>query len=150
MKIVVCGLVGALVVILTGPAAFARLGHGYSAVFAIDTVTAVDGGFGGGDDRPSESAPPLRSVLSGIFPNPFNPRATIEFELAAAGVVELAVFDLRGRLVRVVEQGSRSAGRHQAEWDGLDRDGRAVPAGAYCCRLLTADGVQTRKLALAR
>jgi flagellar hook assembly protein FlgD len=52
--------------------------------------------------------------------------------------------------VRVLEAGSRPSGRHQATWDGLDNEGRAVPTGTYFCRLSTAQGSHTRKLTLAR
>lgn len=132
---------GLALVLLTEATAQARVSHGYSQIFSLDTVTAVD------DDA---SGPPQATILSAIYPNPFNPRAAIEFELAEAGPIELAIYDLGGRLVRVMDSGSRSAGRYQATWDGQDNEGRAVPSGAYFCRLSTAQGSQTGKLTLAR
>jgi flagellar hook assembly protein FlgD len=74
----------------------------------------------------------------------------INFELAEAGPVELAIYDVRGRLVRVMDSSSRSVGRYQATWDGLDDSGRAVPTGTYFCRLSTTQGSQTKKMMLAR
>ena len=128
-------------VLMTGATAEARVSHGYSATFSLDTVTAV------GDDA---SGPPQATILAVIYPNPFNPRTTIGYELAEASTVKLAIYDLRGMLVRVLEAGSRPSGRHQATWDGQDDKGRAVPTGTYFCRLSTQQGSQTRKLTLAR
>ena len=116
------------------------MSHGYSGIFSLDTVTAVD----------DQTAPPPANAIAAIYPNPFNPRTTIAFELAEPGQIVLSVVDLRGRLVRVLESGTRPTGRHQATWDGQDSEGRAVPAGTYFCRLTTAQGPHTRKLTLAR
>ena len=128
-------------VLMTGAAAEARVSHGYSGIFSLDTVTAV------GDDA---SGPPQATALAAIYPNPFNPRTTIGYELAEAATVKLAIYDLRGMLVRVLEAGPRPSGRHQVIWDGQDDKGRAVPTGTYFCRLSTQQGSQTRKLTLAR
>jgi hypothetical protein len=119
----------------------ARVSHGYSGIFSLDTVTAVDDG---------ASGPPPATTLATIYPNPFNPRTTIAFELAEAATIELAIFDLRGRLVTVLESGPLPIGRHQAIWDGQDDKGRAVPTGTYVCRLNTPQGPQTKKLTLAK
>jgi flagellar hook assembly protein FlgD len=128
-------------VLMTGATAEARVSHGYSGILSIDTVTAV------GDDT---AGPPQATTLAAIYPNPFNPRTTIAYELAEAAAVKLAIYDLRGMQVRVLEAGNRPSGRHQAIWDGQDDKGRAVPTGTYFCRLSTAQGSQTRKLTLAR
>jgi hypothetical protein len=134
-------LLAAAVTLLVSATANARVSHGYSGILTIDTVTAVN------DDA---GALPKATTIAAIYPNPFNPRTTIEFELAEAGAIELAIYDVGGRLVRVMESGSRSAGRYQATWDGQDNDGRAVPTGTYFCRLSTAQGAQTKKMTLAR
>lgn len=68
-------------------------------------------------------------------PNPFNPRTVIPFELPAAGAARLAVFDVAGRLVRVLVEGSLPAGRREAAWDGRDAAGREVGSGTYLARL---------------
>jgi len=127
--------------LLVSATAQARVSHGYSGILTIDTVTAVN------DDA---SALPPATILAAIYPNPFNPRTVIAFALAETGSIELAIYDLGGRLVRVLESGNQAAGRHESTWDGQDNAGRAVPTGTYFCRLSTAQGSQTRKLTLAR
>jgi flagellar hook assembly protein FlgD len=126
---------------MMGATAEARVSHGYSGIFSLDTVTAV------GDDA---SGPPQATMLAAIYPNPFNPRTTIGYELAEATAFKLAIYDLRGMQVRMLEAGDRPSGRHQTIWDGQDDKGRAVPTGTYFCRLSTPQGTQTRKLTLAR
>jgi flagellar hook assembly protein FlgD len=131
----------AATLLLSAATAQARVSHGYSGILSIDTVTAV------GDDS---AGPPQATLLATIYPNPFNPRTTIGYELAAPATVKLAIYDVRGMQVRVLEAGNRPSGRHQTIWDGLDDNGRAVPTGTYFCRLSTQQGSQTRKLTLAR
>ena len=69
------------------------------------------------------------------YPNPFNPATTIEYQLAAEGPIRLAVFDVRGRQVRLLACGSMPAGRHTAIWDGRDEAGETVASGIYFYRL---------------
>ena len=84
------------------------------------------------------------------WPNPFNPRTTIEFTLVNEGRVKLAVYDLLGRKVAVLIDDYRPAGPGSVTWDGRDTYGSTVASGVYIARLETADGVQTRKLVVAR
>jgi len=84
------------------------------------------------------------------FPNPFNPRVQLSFELPEAGPVLLQVFDLRGRAVTTLHEGALGAGRHVVGWDGNDRTGTPVAAGIYVVRL-TGDGLAAvRKVVLAK
>ncbi|MFH1841844.1 MAG: T9SS type A sorting domain-containing protein, partial [bacterium] len=83
-------------------------------------------------------------------PNPFNPGTTLEFSTAAVGHVRFDLYDSRGRLVVTLVDAVLSSGQHTATWDGRDQNSRAVGSGTYLARLVTANGVQTRKLALAR
>ncbi len=64
--------------------------------------------------------------------------------------VDLAVFDVTGRLVRQVIQGPEDAGEHVAEWDGLTDGGKRATAGAYFARLSAGDAVLTEKIVLMR
>lgn len=84
------------------------------------------------------------------YPNPFNPRTTLVYELARDQVVDLTIYSLDGRLVRRLDSGSRTSGRHEVVWDGMDRNGRPVTSGTYLYRLYTGGIVQTRTMALVR
>ncbi len=99
----------------------------------------------------SGDAPVALPVLGPCYPNPFNPQTVIPFSLPRAADVDLTVFDVRGRRVRVIADGGFAAGSHQMRWDGADAAGRACAAGTYFARL-RVDGqtVTTRGLVLVR
>jgi hypothetical protein len=96
-----------------------------------------------------EQAPGLvMSLLS--YPNPFNPRTTIRFEMAVAGTVGLKVVDPAGRAVRSLLCGELPAGRHEVDWNGIDDEGRAVAAGVYLVVLDTPQGRRIGKVAVLK
>jgi len=94
--------------------------------------------------------PPDAPELLPAVPNPFNPRTEIVFRLARTQPAQLAVFDLRGRLVRVLRAGVLTGGEHRVSWDGTGADGRRLPSGSYLCRLATPEGAWSRALMLAK
>jgi hypothetical protein len=93
---------------------------------------------------------PRATYLAQNYPNPFNPATTIAFALAGPGRVSLRVYDATGRLVRVLLDESRSAGRYEEAWDGCDAAGRGVASGVYFYRLEAEAYTQTRKMVLLR
>jgi len=103
-------------------------------------------------DAPADAPPAAgwSTSLAPASPNPFNPRTTIRFALAAAGAVELGIYDLQGRLVRQLLSEAREAGAHDVVWQGDDERGAAVPSGTYFCRLQAGGRELTRKLVLLR
>jgi sucrose-6-phosphate hydrolase SacC (GH32 family) len=76
----------------------------------------------------------------GAFPNPFNPRTTLRYELDRPSTVRAEIHDLRGR--RVWSSGPRpaAAGPGSIVWPGIDAAGDRVAAGVYVYRLTTGDG----------
>ena len=116
--------------------------HGNESVFAPagpDDVT--------GTDTPKA---PASSYLAQNYPNPFNPTTRIAFGLSAPGSVLLRIYDASGRLVRVLVNDERRAGRYEETWDGRDSSGRAVASGIYFYRFVTGSFKETRKMALMR
>ncbi len=79
---------------------------------------------------------PARFALHPNAPNPFNPATVITYDLPEQAAVQLRVFDVAGRLVRVLvaDQQARP-GRNRVTWDGRDGAGRCVAAGVYFCRM---------------
>lgn len=89
---------------------------------------------------------PWRLSLGDNYPNPFYPSTTIEYDLPApGGRVNLAVYDVRGRLVRTLVDQNVDAGHHRVYWDGKNNVGDPVPSGIYFHRLETPQGVEQRK-----
>ena len=83
---------------------------------------------------PAARAPGV-NALRPARPNPVRGGTTLDYVLASGAEVELAVWSLDGRCVRVLDQGWRTAGPHASEWDGRDASGRRAPAGVYFVRL---------------
>ncbi len=86
------------------------------------------------EDLPPQDIP-LQTGLRGIFPNPFNPLAYIDYYLEAPVPVVFSIYDNRGRLVRVLDQGTRPAGHQRVEWDGRDSGGTPCGSGTYHIRM---------------
>jgi hypothetical protein len=87
------------------------------------------------------------------YPNPFNPQATLLVGLVAPATVQLAIFDVRGRLVRTLLHGALDASVHRVQWDGRDAYGLAQPSGIYLARLqslATDTPLAEQKLVLTR
>jgi hypothetical protein len=68
-------------------------------------------------------------------PSLFGRSVVIGYALPRGGEVSLSVYDATGAMVRRLVQGAKPTGVHAVTWDGSDEAGRAVPAGAYFCRL---------------
>jgi len=87
-------------------------------------------------------------------PNPFNPSTTIPFAIPGGAETRrnalLAVYDIRGSLVKALVQGALSGGRHEAVWDGRNDRGESVASGIYFVQLSTGGYQASRKLILLR
>lgn len=85
------------------------------------------------------------------YPNPFNPSATVEFQLEKGGPVSLKIYDLRGREISVLVEASREQDvNYRLVWNGRDSRGEQVPAGVYFIRMVTGNEVFTSKMLLIR
>jgi hypothetical protein len=93
---------------------------------------------------------PHSLALHPNYPNPFNPRTTINYDLPADDRVRLTVYNLTGQQVRVLVDGPQPAGRHTAVWHGMDDSGSRVGSGVYLFRLETDSGILVRKMLLIK
>ncbi|MBN1349968.1 serine hydrolase [candidate division KSB1 bacterium] len=84
------------------------------------------------------------------YPNPFNQRTTIAFNLPKADNIRLAIFNSLGREVRLLIRGNLPAGSHSIPWDGCDAAGAAVASGIYWARLQSASMQLTQPMLLQR
>lgn len=96
------------------------------------------------------NAAPTRFALHDVVPNPFNPRARIAFSLVSEARVDLAVYDVAGRLVRRLIDESMPAGRHDVTWEGIDRDGAPVASGVYLFRIHAGSFTATARATLVK
>ena len=85
---------------------------------------------------------PKATTLLVNYPNPFNPETWIPYQLAKPADVTLRIYDIRGRVVRILELGHQRAGLYQnrsraAYWDGRNQFGESVASGVYFYTLST-------------
>ena len=97
------------------------------------------------------TSPAPRLVLHGAIPNPFNPQTTIAFDVPAQEAVRLHVYDVSGRLVRVLLNGETAHdGRNEVVWRGCDDSGRRVASGVYFYRLTAGPYTETKRMVLVK
>jgi hypothetical protein len=93
---------------------------------------------------------PARIALAPASPNPAVGDVHITWSLPKASEVELTVFDISGREVARLANGTYAAGEHAIDWKSLDNGGRMLPTGTYLYRLRTPQANLVRKLVLVR
>ena len=95
---------------------------------------------------------PLPSVfkISGNYPNPFNPKTTINFSVEYAAEVDLSIYSLSGKLVRQFQLGALTSGSQSIVWEGKDNFGNDVPSGVYIYRFQSESHSEARKMTLLK
>jgi hypothetical protein len=101
------------------------------------TLSVTYGALGQNDDAtlPSDFA------LHPVYPNPFNPSATISFDIPDVSLVALNVYDVKGALVETLLQDHMKPGKHQYNWEP-----QGLSAGVYFMKLTTANKSFTQKV----
>jgi hypothetical protein len=141
-------------------------GNGYLRVDVTDArgslvstqyyVAGADGGGGGArvnnaNEEQALAANQLPATFSvGSHPNPFNPSATIDYQLPMLSHVQLSVFDALGRHLEVLADETKSAGYYSSTFDAS-----RFPSGVYFARIAVTPSegkpfVQTLKLLLSK
>jgi hypothetical protein len=78
-------------------------------------------------------------------PNPFNPTTTISLTLDMASPVELTVYDVAGKLISTLHQGTLDVGMHNFPFSGA-----SLPTGVYIYRADLGGRVITGKALLVK
>ena len=109
--------------------------HGRSAYIAdINPVGIVSG-----------NENPVSFRLFQNYPNPFNPVTRIKYTLGEDKLISLKVYDINGRLVKVLADGEKKSGEYEAEFNGA-----AYSSGVYFYRLTAGNFRETRKMLLVK
>jgi hypothetical protein len=88
---------------------------------------------------------PSGPVLNRAVPNPFNPTTRISYVLPESESVSLAVYDVSGSVVAVLERGFKGAGEHVVEWDASN-----MASGVYFIRLKAGQTVEVKRVTLLK
>lgn len=95
---------------------------------------AVNGPILGVDEKDSPLLPD-RIFLKPNYPNPFNAETTIEYALPKFAHVRLVIYNLLGQPIRVLSDGTESAGFKKVHWNGRDRFDNELGSGIYFVQL---------------
>ncbi len=110
----------------------------------VTLVLGGDSGYNNVIENPENNIP-INSALLSSYPNPFNPVATVGYDLAEAGLIELSVFNSAGKQIQTLVKSFQTAGAHQISFNG-----QSLPAGTYILRLETAGQAQMQKVLLLK
>jgi len=133
-------------------------GDGYDDIIAGQQMLGSVGGrffvISGGtvDQTDIEEAAPIPEdyALLSNYPNPFNAKTTISFALASPSDVKLEIYDIAGRLVKLLINDYSEAGRYTVIWDATDNYGQAVATGIYFYRLSAGELSLSQKMTLIK
>ena len=100
------------------------------------------------DELPQEL--PNSYSISQNYPNPFNLSTTIRYTLPTRSRVNISIYNVMGRKVNTIVDGTKSAGSYTAYWDGTDKAGKVVSSGVYFYRLHAEDFVESKRMMLIK
>jgi hypothetical protein len=104
------------------------------------------------DNSSSQGAPgiPVVSGLQAIYPNPFNPTATIGYGLNKAATVDFTIYNTRGQIVRTFSEGQKDAGNWKVSWNGMDNNGNSCSTGVYYIKMQAGKDSFMRKAVMMK
>ena len=99
-----------------------------------------------------ENKTPLNSdfKLYQNYPNPFNPITSLQYDLTKDGVVNITIYDMMGRLVKTLVDGSQTAGFKTVQWDATDDRNEPISAGLYLYTMQKGQHRETGKMVLIK
>jgi choice-of-anchor B domain-containing protein len=111
---------------------------------------AIFAGTGGANPAASLAREATLTELGRPTPSPTRGTVRLSLSLAAAGRLSVGIYDVRGRLVSLVQDKVLPAGRHSLEWNGRGTTGEAVAAGVYFMQVRYGDQVKREKFVILR
>ena len=93
---------------------------------------------------------PSQFNMSQNYPNPFNPSTQFSYTLPESGNIELAIYDIMGKMVYKFHDGFQRAGNHNILWTGVDQNQKTVPSGVYFCQLKMESNTITKKMVMTK
>ena len=93
---------------------------------------------------------PSEIRLIGNYPNPFNPKTEIVFEVIKMNEVEVSIYNVYGQKVWRKNLGKLNKGFHRTLWDGKDIKSKPVVSGVYFYRVSYGDKNLISKMSLLK
>jgi len=102
-------------------------------------------GWDTGSDGLLEAPMPAEFAIEEVYPNPFNPTATISVALPADAELRVAVYNVSGQLIDLLADGRAAAGHHSFTFDAT-----GLASGIYLVQAETASQKVIRKMMLVK
>ena len=83
-------------------------------------------------------------------PNPFNPVTTLQYDLPEDALVNITIYDMMGRQVKTLVNGSQTAGYRTTQWNATNDRNEPVSSGLYIYTIQASDYTQTKKMVLLK
>ena len=93
---------------------------------------------------------PIKYSLSQNYPNPFNPITSLRYDLPENGLVNITIYDMMGRVVKTLVNGSQTAGFKSIQWNATNDRNEPVSAGLYLYTIQAGEFRQTKKMVLLK
>ncbi len=93
---------------------------------------------------------PVKTMLTGNYPNPFNPETSIHYSLKNDSRVNITIYNIKGQKVKTLINDHQSAGDHQIIWNGKSDAGQDVGTGVYFYRMTTGKYTKINKMTLLK
>jgi hypothetical protein len=92
------------------------------------------------------SSVPDEYALHQNYPNLFNAKTMIKYQLPKSGEVSLKIYNSLGQEVRSLIHEEKEAGFHEIHWNGMDDNGSRVSSGIYIYQFQARDFVRIKKM----
>jgi len=84
------------------------------------------------------------------YPNPFNPKTNLSYEIHHDAFVKITIYDLLGNEVNNLVSENQSSGYKSIQWNATNNQGEPVSAGVYLYKIQAGDFVDTKKMILLK
>ncbi len=98
----------------------------------------------------NDSNPPIKSITTQCYPNPFNPETTIEFFVPDKGLVTVEIFNILGQKVKSIIDTELEKGKYSIKWNGQDDKDLALSSGVYFYRVSQKNVSATNKIVMLK
>jgi flagellar hook assembly protein FlgD len=83
--------------------------------------------------------------LTSVYPNPFNPATSINYNVNKFSKVNINIYDVTGKLVSILENSYKPVGNHSIVWEAS-----SLPSGVYFVNLSINSHTETIKIMLTK
>ena len=97
-----------------------------------------------------ENTLPLDFEVYPAYPNPFNPVTTISYYLPNEGSVNITIYDMMGREIKVLQSGIQTPGHGKVQWNASNDKGQPVSAGVYLYQINIGGKMYSKKMVLLK